>query len=266
MGVMSRWRRQLIIGVSLVFAWGGLAVSASDPTMNSSSYSVTESEVGGNGQFNSSSSNYSINPFTDDAGSSLGETAVGNSASSNYQSNAGFNTTAQPGLTMIVNSGSISLGDLSSTAATFDDSATFDVIDYTSSGYVVQVVGQTPSYGGHNLTNLATDTASSAGTEQFGINLVHNTVAGKGTDPQELPDSTFSFGKAGNNCAGGTYGTTCPYTIPDKYTYNNGDVIASSPKTSGDTKYTITFLANISNTTTAGHYTGSIDLVATGTF
>lgn len=249
----------------------GFAESASDPTMTSSSYSAVETQIGGNGQFNSSSANYSINPNTDDGGSSLGESAVGNSSSANYQTNAGFNTTAQPGLTLVINSSSVSLGNLTTGAASYATS-TFDVTDYTSYGYTVQVVGTPPQYGTHTLTALTTDTASAAGTEQFGINTVQNTVAGQGANPLYVPDnvsypsvSKFSFGVAGDG-ATGTYGSSRPYTISDKFRFNSGDTIASSPKTSGDTRFTITYLANIAALTPAGKYTGNLSLVATGQF
>jgi hypothetical protein len=259
---MRRWNRQLVIVVAVLLC---VPVAASAELEQSTSYSMNESEIGGNGQFNSSSTTYKINPVTDDGGSSLGESAVGSSASANYSSGAGFNTTAQPGLTMTVNTGSVSMGPLSAVAAT-TGTATFDVTDYTSYGYAVQVIGSTPvnPYGRH-LTALATDTASVATTEQFGINTRSNSSPASGTDPQELPDATFSFGVSGDGSTG-TFGTTRPYTIPNQWRFNSGETIASSPKTSGDTHYTISFLANISSTTPAAVYTGNMTILATGTY
>src|SRR6266851_9340821 len=162
---MRRWRRQLVIGVSLVLVWAGGAGSVSDPTMNSTSYSVTESEVGGNGQFSSSSANYSINPTTDDGGSSLGETAVGNSTSTNYQTNSGFDTTAQPGLMLNITTSSVDLGVLSTGAAS-TGTAHFNIRDYTSSGYNVFMFGSAPTMGGHALAALTSDTSWSSNTER----------------------------------------------------------------------------------------------------
>ncbi len=80
-----------------------------------------------------------------------------------------------------------------------------------------------------------------------------------------MPSSAFSFGVAGDGTTG-TFGTTRPYTISDKWRYNSGETIASSPKTSGETDYTITFLANISALTPGGAYAGNIILCATGTY
>lgn len=248
----------------LVLAVSGVAQATTDPSMNSNSYSVTESEVGGIGDFGEQSSNYSLVPSTDDGGATLGESAVGNSSSNSYSTNSGFNTTAQPGLTFVVNTASVNLGALSTSVATFG-TATFDATDYTTYGYAVQIVGATPSMGSHHLTALTTDTASSAGTEQFGVNTVHNVSAGQGADPQQVPSSVFGFGVAGDGTTG-TYGTSRPYTISDKWRYVSGETVASAPKNSGDTHYTMTFLANISNLTPGGTYTGGLTLVATGTY
>lgn len=254
--------------MSVIVALGMSGVATAtlgDPSSSSSNYSVIEGEIGGNGQFNSSSSSYSINPNIDNGGSSLGDSAVGNSGSTNYQTNSGFNTSAEPTLTMVVNSAGVNIGVLStSTAQTA--STTFSVSNYTSSGYAVQIIGSPPTNSGHALTALATDTASIAGSEQFGINLRANTSpVSVGADPSQNPSSSFSYGVAGDGITG-TFGVTRPYTIPNKYRYVSGETIASAPKSSGQTDYTISFLANQSNTTPGGTYTGSLAIVATGTF
>ncbi len=262
---MRRWTRQFVISVALVLGITGTATGTpGDPSSASTNYQIVEGEIGGNGQFNSASTNFTFNPSIDDGGSSLGETAVGNGASTNFQTNSGFNTTAQPSLTFIVNTVNVSLGTLSN-ALKSTATATFSVKNYTSYGYMVQIVGSPPTNSVHALTALAADTASSAGTEQFGINTVLNTVAAVGADPVQVPGSTFSYGAAGDG-ATGAYGTTRPYTVSDKWRYVSGETIASAPKTSGETDYTMTFLANISGVTPGGAYSGNIVLVATGTY
>lgn len=263
---MVQWRRILVGGcvLQLVLVNPVLAV-ASDPLMTSSNYSLFENEVGGNGSFDSGSTNFKITPSTDDGGSSLGEAAAGGSSSTNYQLGAGFNSTAQPGLTFVVNTSSVDLGSLSTSVAS-TATATFSVKNYTSWGYAVTIVGAAPTNSGHALTSLSTDTASAATTEQFGINLRANTSpVSVGADPVQVPGSSFSYGAAGNGSTG-TYGTTRPYTIPNNYRYVSGETIASAPKTSGETDYTISFLANISTATPGGKYSGSLILVATGTY
>lgn len=248
---------------SLALALSG--VVQADPDLVSNSYRVNESMVGGTGDFNSASSSYKFSPGVDDGGSTLGDNFVGNSSSTSYQVNSGFNTTAQPALTMIVNTGSADLGALSSTVAK-TATATFSVKNYTSYGYAVSIVGTAPSNSGHPLTTLATDTASAAGTEQFGLNLVANTSPVTfGADPAQTPGSAFSYGVAGDG-ATGTYGTTRPYTQNGKFRYVSGETVASSPKSSGETDYTLSFLANMSTVTPGGQYTGNLSIVATGTY
>jgi hypothetical protein len=262
---MRRWTRQLTLSVALVLAIAGPAQAAlGDPSSASSNFRVVEGEIGGNGQFTSNSSNFSITPNIDDGGSSLGESFVGNSGSTNFQTNSGFNTTAQPSLTFVVNTSLVSLGVLSPGSASFG-TATFNVKDYTSYGYIVQIVGATPKNNGRPLIALTTDTASAAGTEQFGVNIVRNISAAQGADPVQIPGASFSYGVAGDG-SNGTFGTTRPYTITDKWRYNSGETLASGAKSSGETDYTVTFLANISTTTPGGTYSGGIQLVATGSY
>lgn len=247
----------------------GLNSAAHAEWQQSSNYGMNESEVGTVGDFSGASANYSMIPGVDDSGSTLGENAVGDSASASYQSSGGFNTTAQPGLTLVVNTSSVNFGTLSSGAATFR-TATFDVTNYTSYGYVAQLVGTAPTYNGHQLAPLTTDTASSAGNEQFGVNTVNNPVAGSGADPAAPPNGINSQGVAGDGITG-TYGTTRPYTVPDKYRFVSGETIASAPKSSGATRYTMTLLANISTVNTpvtpgSSGYVGNLQILVTGTY
>lgn len=258
---MKWWRRTIaaVAVVTLVYPAGMLATALRSSSAN---YGINEDDITNGSGFGSASANYSELGI-DDGGSSLGDSAVGNSASANYQSNSGFNTTAQPSLTFVINTTTVNLGTLS-TSAKSTGTATFNVKDFSSYGYVVQVLGTAPTYGGHALTALTTDTASSAGTEQFGVNTVANSGA-IGADPVQVPASGFSYGVAGDGVTG-TFGTTRPYTIPDKWRFVSGETIASSPKTSGETDYTMTLMTNISALTPGGGYTGTLTLVATGTY
>jgi hypothetical protein len=248
---MKPWRRQVAIVLicQVLVAGNAFAATLGDPSFSSSSYQVIESEIGGNGQFDSTSANYAINPTADDGGSSLGESAVGNSASSGYQTNSGFNTTAQPGLTLIVNTSSINFGTVPVGTKT-QASATFSVKNYTSYGYAVKIVGAAPQMGSKVLTALGTDTPYNATQEQFGINLRANTAPVFGADPVQSPSAAFSFGVAGDGTTG-IYGTTRPYTIPDQYRFVSGETVASAPKSSGETDYTVACMMNAITTTPA---------------
>lgn len=175
-------------------------------------------------------------------------------SSTGYQLEAGFNSSETPVLSVNVTSASANLGILSQAVAK-TATATFNVKDYTSYGYIVQLVGSAPTYRGHELGHMAGN-ASTPGTEQFGVNLRANTSPSSfGQDPQQVPSGGFSFGVA----AGG-YGT------PNIYTYNSGDIIAQSLKTSGETDYTISYVANMSSTTPAGLYTANQSIVVVATY
>ena len=217
----------------------------------STNYRIDESFIGPGGTLESNSTNYATAPGQQAVGNSAG----GSSSSTNYQTQAGAPSTSDPSLTCTVNSSSINFGSLSTSVAA-TGTATFSVLNYTAYGYVVQIVGSTPNSGVHNLTAMSSNAASSAGTEQFGINVVANTApATFGADPVQVPDNTFSFGTAATN-----------YNTANSYRYVSGETIASAPKSSGQTNYTISYIVNVSTTTAGGSYSGNQALVCVGTY
>ena len=215
---------------------------------SSPNYMFNESQIGGAGGGLQSSTNYQ-------AFQNAGDLTVGNYTGTNYQIEGGFNTTTQPFLEVYVASGSLNIGNLS-TGAAATASTTFYVRAYLASGYVVQTQGLPPSDGRHSLTALSSPTASSAGTEQFGMNLVANTSPVTfGANPSQVPDATFGYGTAASG-----------YNSANLYKYNQGDVIASSSSSSGETLYTISYIENISNFTPGVNYTYNQNLVVTATY
>jgi hypothetical protein len=242
--------KTLILGVLVAISTGTVAYAAQS---SSASYSVDNTFFGSGGTLDDTcSSSYC-------AKQSLGETAVGASNSASYGIQAGNNTDRDTYLEMKVNSSNTDLGQLSSGHAAYT-TGTFSVKAYLASGYTVKNATPGPRYATHTLTNLATPSVSAPGTEQFGINLVNNTIAcgapaNYGADPAQAPDSTFGFGQAASG-----------YDICGQYKYNNGDTIAYSNTSSGETDYTISYLFNISNVTPAGEYHLNHVLVATATF
>jgi hypothetical protein len=279
---MARWSRQLVIVLASLLCLPSVAFSASlgDPSMSSTNYGVIQSELGGSGcdpvisgTFCGSSADYSQSQVTDDGGSTLGESAVGNSSSTDYQTNSGYNTSASPGLMLVITNASTNLGTLS-TAVKSTGTANFYVRDYTSSGYSVTMYGTSPTFHGYTMHALTTDTAYSSNTEEFGVNLVNDSVVSGSANPVCGPSgtpTTFCFySTAAGNGSTGTYGTTRPYTIPNEFRFNvtstTGEIVANSPETSGETDYTLSMMAGISNLTPAGPYQGSVTLVATGQY
>jgi hypothetical protein len=214
---------------------------------NSTNYQVDEVYFGSGGELHACSATYC-------AKQAAGETAVGNPASANYQARAGFDTNREETLELTVNSSTTNFGVISSSTPS-TTSGTFSVKSYLTNGYIVVNGSDPPSSNGNFITNLTSQTASSAGTEQFGINLKANTSpATVGADPVQSPVG-FGYGAAATG-----------YDTTNVYKYVKGDTIASATKSSGTTQYTVTYLINISNATKAGHYTFNHVIVATSTF
>jgi len=253
------------IVLALMIALGGLpavasAVCSSGVQTCSSSYQVDEAFFGTGGELNACSTTYCSKQ-------SAGETGVGNTASTSYQAQAGFNTDRTPSLTMVVNTSSINLGILTP-GTTKTATATFNVKSYLASGYIVTTNSPGPKDGSYVMASPASPTASNASSEQFGMNVVSNPtsnstcntinpsqqVAGS-ADPVQVPGATFSFGFAATN-----YNQAC------KFMYHDGDTIAQSNSSSGETDYTISYIFNITSLTPGGQYTMNQSLVATSTF
>jgi hypothetical protein len=91
--------------------------------------------------------------------------------------------------------------------------------------------------------------------EQFGINLAANTSPHIGAGPVQVPSNTYSFGAVESG-----------YSQADLYKYSNGDAIAYSNSSSGETDYTLSMIINISAVTPGGQYTGNFSAVAVPVF
>lgn len=249
-----RVRKQIISSVFLVIAaLTALTAFAHIPSVSadhaaSSNYQVNETFFGSGGDLNTCSTSYCSKQ-------SAGELTVGNTASSNYQAQGGFNTDRQPYIEFSTTPTNIDLGTITPTA-TKTATASFTVKAYLSYGYTVVTASNPPSNGFHTMSSPSIPTASAVGTEQFGMNLVANTSPTTfGANPAYIPDSTFSFGQA-----------TSDYSSPNLYKYTKGDVIAQSTLSSSDTTFTISYIFNISHVTPAGEYSMNHVLVATASY
>ena len=235
--------------VSLLVLTVAFAVPVAAVAPTSSTYRFDEVSIGNSNSIDSSSANFKSK-------NSAGDTAVGQSGSSNFQSQSGSNTTEDPNLSMVITSSSANFGafspSISSTAT-----ATFSVINYTSYGYVVQITGETPKNTNKQLNAMTTTAASSPGTEQFGINLVANTNPSSfGANPNNgTAPNDFGFGAATPN-----YGTA------NQYRYVEGESIAQAPRSSGKTDYTISYLVNVKPLTPGGVYKSNQTIIVTGTY
>jgi hypothetical protein len=235
----------------LMIIFGGIAFAQ----YSSSNYKANEVLFGAGGDNNQSSANYR-------ASASAGALGVGNVNSANYQAYSGFLTPNEPFLELGIDTSTVDLGVLS-TSTTNTATANFHVRAYINTGYTVQTMSQPPSYtSGAQSHTLAAKTALGApttGTEEFGINMVHNTSpVGFGSDPSPQPNGTFATGIAAPG-----YGTA------NQFKYNLGDTIAKTPSGSsgwGATNYTISYIANEGVLTPAGDYVMIHDLVVVATY
>lgn len=221
------------------------SMPTSAETSQSSHYRFDETTIGSGGLVQSSSNSYR-------ADSALGDLAVGETSSGNYTTETGSKTTHEPTLSFKVDTMKANFGNFTAGGATVS-TATFSVINYTSYGYVVHIVGRAPTNGNHTIAPMTTTDVSKPGVEQFGINLVANTdPVSFGANPK---NGQFGFGQVTNN-----------YNTANKYRYVDGEAIASAPKSSGETDYTISYLVNVSPLTPGGQYTSDQTLIVTGTY
>ncbi|HVS58177.1 MAG TPA: hypothetical protein VHD60_00355 [Candidatus Saccharimonadales bacterium] len=250
---MKKTLSATVLGIMLTVATTSVAFAAQS---SSSSYQVNEVFFGSGGQLNACSTGSTGYC----AKESAGETTVGNTKSTNYQAQAGFNTDRTPYLQFIVNNASVDLGVLSA-GAPQTATATFSVKAYLSDGYVVTTASDPPVNGSYTMKTITSPYTVDTSKEQFGINLAANNSCGSGlpasfgASPVQAPSSTFSFGAAQTG-----YDTAC------QFRYNKGDTIAYSSSSSGETDYTMSYLFNITNLTPGGTYTMNHVLVATATY
>ena len=234
----------VVLGAVLLAAGGVTTVVATSSSM-SDNYEVTEMQFGSGSSVESCSDEYCSRV-------SIGGMGGGEAASSGSGENKvvfGDLTPGEPTLEVIVGNGVSNLGKLT-TETTATKTMTVQVRNYLSEGYTLQISGDAPKYGGHTLTTPNSPTASTPGTEQFGINVVANTDPEIGENIQQHPSSDFSFGEV-----------MADYDTPNMFMYNSGDVIARSLVESGRTDYTISMVVNISNATPAGNYNGDFSAV-----
>lgn len=238
-------RTRQFVATLCVFALVVLFIDTNVSALQSSNYRFDETAIGTNSLLDSSSTNFQVN-------SAVGDLSVGNATSANFQVESGTQTSADPTLSFAILSSSANFGAFSATTATVATTS-FSVKNYTSYGYVVHIEGAPPTNGSHVISPLSTTSTSSAGAEQFGINLVANTSpVSVGANPD---NGSFGFGQVA-----AAYGT------PNQYRFVNGEIIAQAPKSSGETIYTISYLINVTALTPGGRYDSNQTIIVTGTY
>lgn len=226
-----------------IVSFGWLTASA---VLKSSNYQFVETSLGGNGLTTTKSTTYQ-SQF------SSGIIGVGTSSDSTLQVKAGNETTNDPALSFSILSNNISFGNFSPTS-TVTANSSFQVSDYTSYGYTVQVFGTPPTNSsGYKISPMSTTAAPQVGVEQYGLNLVANTIpVSFGANP--------NYGQFGS----GTVATN--YNTANEFRFVSGDTIANSGVSSGVTIYTLSYIVDVSSITPGGEYTASQNIICTGTY
>jgi hypothetical protein len=140
----------------------------------------------------------------------------------------------------------VSLGTLSS-STTGSGTSQFGATTNAGSGYTVTVNGTTLTSGSNTIAALATQTASTQGTGQFGMNLMANTTPSVGT----------AVSGAGSAAPSANYGTA------NQYRFVTGDTIASASAPDNFRLFTVSYIANISGTTPPGTYSTNLTYICT---
>lgn len=236
------WYYTKFLLLTVVIISNGSVNTVDALTSNSSNYQVTETEFGSSMIESSCSDQYC-------AKASIGDMNTGSSKSSVSTAHFGSLTEGSPLLDVIVDPGISNLGVLGA-EKTSTKTTIVRVRTYLSSGYTMQIIGNPPKYGDHNLSTSNTPVDSTPGTEQFGINAAANTTPSVGAGPVQVPSTQTSFGIVNDD-----------YATPNKFKFTSGDVVAHSNSESGQTDYTISMIVNVSNQTPAGHYSGDFSAV-----
>lgn len=118
------------------------------------------------------------------------------------------------------------------------------------SGYVITVNGSTLTSGANTIAALASQTASTTNSSQFGINLKLNTVPGVGAN----------VNGTGNGAPTANYGTA------NQYRFVTGDTVASTSTVTNANTYTVSYISNVSGSQAAGYYSTALTYICTTTF
>lgn len=240
-----------LVGISVIFLGINQGIVVAQ-VPSSSNYSVPESGFTSGSEIDANSASYN-------ARTSVGDLGIGQSESGSYIGLAGIITPDQEYAELIIPNTTINMGTLTPGTPGVG-TATFSARTYLNNNYVIVSLRNPPrNESGAEIDAMTTMGAFSSTTEQFGMNLVANTlpvVQGANPSRQPLDDGTFAFGEAAPG-----YGTT------NNYKYSPGDILARSvTRGYGETDYTISYILNIIPTTPAGLYRMEQDLVLTATF
>ena len=138
-----------------------------------------------------------------------------------------------------VSGNSIDFGDFSPTA-TRTDTSVMQAQTNAANGYSITVNGTTLASGANTIPGLATQTPSTLGVSQFGLNL---TASGAGSG---VVHSNYSLGS--------------------DYRFNDGDQVALAAGPTNANTFTSNYIVNIGGSQAAGVYTATMTYICTAAF
>lgn len=143
----------------------------------------------------------------------------------------------------------IDLGELSPATVS---SGTSQMVAATNGqgGLAIVADGTTMTSGNNIIPQLATPTVSAPGNAQFGLNLRANSNPQSGQDPS----------------GPGVASPAAAYDVANRYTFNPGDVVASSNSVTNYRKFTATYVVNVPPSQAAGVYASTITYICTASF
>ncbi len=250
--LMRRQRRGygVLLGLLVAFLVVAHTHTALATESTSPNYLVTETEFGSGTELDTCSGEYC-------ARATIGDIS-GQGSSPSYTATFGTITAdSEPSLDVIIEPGQSNLGVLSTTR-TASKTMAVHIRSHLAGGYMLQIVGDSPSYGDHTLATPTTATTSIQGAEQFAINAVANDLPGLGAlgaDPVFTPSDEVD-----------DTAVTAQYRSPNLFAYTSGDIVALTSSESSQIRYTISMIINVSAGTPAGHFTGDYSAVVTPVF
>jgi hypothetical protein len=152
-------------------------------------------------------------------------------------------------VTFTLAAATVALGTLT-TSGTGTGTSSMTASTNAASGYSVTVNGTTLTSGGNTIAALASPTASTLNTPQFGINLMSNTTPAIGT----------AASGAGTGVAATGYNTT------NLFKFVTGDTVASATVPTNSNTFTTSYIANVNGAAAAGAYSTLLTYIATANY
>lgn len=148
-----------------------------------------------------------------------------------------------------VSGDTVNLGTLSASQANAGQSQ-FSAGTNSATGYSVYSLGTTMTSGNNTIKALISPTTNFPGTQQFGINLRANLSPPVGQEPLGL----------------GNAAPTANYNTPNRYMFQNGDMLVSAGSPSDYNRMTVSYLVNRPSGQEPGVYTTTVTYLAVGQF